>query len=294
MGVITDGGEDDEEEEQALRTSLMEIAGAVMQHHPDAFMAEAFPSYLALVQQLAAARAADTASCTDDRQLALFVACDFLEHLGTRVTAQWPQFLPLLLDDVMHTDAQVRTAACFGLSLAAKEAAFSSLATTAVGKLAELIVQSRQREKRKAERTAQAAADNALSALAEILLNHAAALGALSSPTEQQLWAIWIAGLPCQEDEAEGVRNHSTLLRLLQQENPEVVGEGGANVARLLGILVDQHQTDMVNEETSKGIGQLLLRLGTARLETYAAQYTAKQRKRLQRIVEEAQREAKA
>jgi len=141
---------------------------------------------------------------------------------------------------------------------------------------------------------AQAAADNALSALAEILLNHAAALGASGTPTEQQLWAIWTAGLPCQEDEAEGVRNHATLLRLLQQERPDVVGEGGANVARLLGILVDRYQTDMVDEETSKGIGQLLLRLGTARLETYAAHYTAKQRKRLQRIVEEAQREAKA
>ncbi|CAE8634646.1 unnamed protein product [Polarella glacialis] len=49
-GDVEDDG-DDAEEEQALRISLCEVAGAVMQHHPDAFVAEIFASYLQVVQQ---------------------------------------------------------------------------------------------------------------------------------------------------------------------------------------------------------------------------------------------------
>merc|ERR1719242_1546223 len=45
--------EDEEEtEEQALRVSLCEIAGSIMQHHPDVFVAEGLPIYLPLVTRL--------------------------------------------------------------------------------------------------------------------------------------------------------------------------------------------------------------------------------------------------
>jgi len=277
---------EDEGEEQALRVSLCEIAGSIMKHHPDAFVAEGLASYLALVQKLA-----QPSASVDDRKLALFVACDFLDHLGSRIIAQWPQFLPQMLEDVLHPDAELRQPACYGLSLAAKDQAFAPLAAEAAGKLAEVVTQSRKREKKKSERVTQACADNALSALAQLLLSHQAALLAGGGAgAEAHYWSVWVQGLPCQEDEEEGVRNHAILLRLVQQERPEIVGDGGQNVSKLLAILVDLYKTDMVDEETSKGIGQLTMRIGSARLEQYAAQYTAKQRKKLLRITEEAQK----
>merc|ERR1719284_1687760 len=158
--------------------------------------------------------------------------------------------MPSLLEDVHHQNAEIRQPACYGASLAAKDPAFAPLAVQAGQKLAEVVTQSRARSKKKSEKVAQACADNALSALVEILLNHGAAVG----PLQAQLWNAWLAGLPCQQDEQEGVRNHRHLLRLLEQERPE-------------------------------GIGQMTLRFGEARLEAYAAQYNEKQRKRLLRIV---------
>jgi len=277
--------EDCEGEEQSLRTALCEVAGALMQHHPDHFVAEGLPGFLALVQQFM------QSAVSDDRKLSLFVSCDFLDHLGARVTPQWPQFLPRMLEDVLHQDAELRQPACYGLSLAAREQAFAPFAADAARKLAEVVTKSRRREKKRSEKIAQACVDNALSALAEILLSQQAALSVGGPEAEAQLWGVWLSGLPCQEDEQEGVKNHRTLLRLMQQEKPQVVGEGGQNLPRLLAVLIDLYKTDMADEETSRGIGELMLRAGSARLDQCATQYTQKQRKRLSRIIEEAQRQ---
>merc|ERR1712061_714849 len=92
---LDDDDDDEGTAEQPLRTSLCEIAGALMQHHPDLFVTEGFPAYLALVQRLL-----QPDVNTDDRKLALFVVCDFLEHLGARVTNHWHLFLPQVLEDL--------------------------------------------------------------------------------------------------------------------------------------------------------------------------------------------------
>merc|ERR1719277_2775370 len=175
------------------------------------------------------------ATGTDDKKLALFIICDCLEHLGARITNHWQQFIPGLLEGILHHDAELRQPACYGLSLAAKEQAFAPMVADAAGKLSQVITQSRQRSKKKSEKTAQACADNALSALVEILLNHSAVLAAASA----QLWDVWLSGLPCQQDEQEGEKNHRLLVQFIQQEKPEVVGESGRNMPKLLSILVD-------------------------------------------------------
>ncbi|CAE7246180.1 Ipo5 [Symbiodinium sp. CCMP2456] len=274
-----DHDDDDEEDEQALRTSMCEVAGSLMQHHADIFIAESFSDYLTLVVQWL-----QPGSAKEDRQLALFVICDFLEHLGDKVVAQWPQFVPKLVEDILHPDADLRQPACYGVSLAAKLQAFAPLALDAANKLSQVVTQSRQRTKKKSEKVAQACADNALSALVEILLAHPQAI----TSVQAQAWNVWLGGLPCQEDDVEGVRNHRRLLELLQQEKAEVVGEGGANVPKLFGILVDVYKTDMADEATSVNIGQFALRLGESKLESFAAQFSDKQKKKLLRIVREA------
>jgi len=274
---------EDEGEEQALREAICEIAGAVMEHHPDTFVAEGLASHLALAQKFLQPNLT-----TDDHKLALFIVCNLLEHLGSRITSEWPKFMPQMLETVMHEAPELRQPACYGISLAAKDPAFAAVAGDAAKKLAEVVTQSRKRSKKKSDRIVQACADNALSALVNILLNHEAALGALGA----ELWEVWLAGLPCQEDEQEGERNHKILLQLTVQDKPEIVGAGGQYLPRLLTILIDVYKTDMVEEETSKGIGQLALRLGEARLEHCAQGFSEKRRKKLLRIVREAQKEA--
>merc|ERR1712113_759516 len=100
-----------------------------------------------------------------------------LDHLGNKVVPHWPVFLPQMLQDITNPATELRMPACFGVSLAAKDPAFSQFAAETAKTLAEVVSQSRGREKKKSEKPAQAAADNAVSAIVEILLNHSAALG---------------------------------------------------------------------------------------------------------------------
>jgi len=274
------GDESDEEEELALRVACSELVGSLMQHHADIFMTEAFQPCMCLVQQLIQPSAVE-----EDRKLAIFFVCDIVNHLASRVTSYWPQFMPQVIQDMHNPSTEIRQPACYALSLAAKDPAFAAVAAEATPKLAELITQSRGRTKKKSERPAQAAADNALSALVEILLHHKQAVAAV----EAQMWGVWLQSLPCQEDEEEGQKNHGILLQLVQSEKLEIVGSGGANMPRVISILVDIYKTEMANDDTNKGIGQLVLKIGQAQLEGMASQLTDKQRKKLLRIHREAQ-----
>merc|ERR1712232_1354321 len=138
---------------------------------------------------------------------------------------------------------------------------------------------------KKSGKPLQAAADNALSALVQILLHHQASVAG----SEAVLWNVWLNGLPCQVDDQEGIRNNKILLGLLQQQNPVVVGEGGQNVPRVLALLADAYKTDMSEESTSAGIAQVFSGLDEARLQQCAGVLTEKQQKKVQRIRREAQ-----
>jgi len=226
----------------------------------------------------------------EDRRLGIFVACDMLKHLGPRVTAQWPQFMPQMLQDVFHPNTDLRQTACYGVSLAAMDPAFSPFAQATSTNLVQVITEARSKGKKKSENPAQACADNALSALVEILRCHQQVVG----QAEAQLWSVWLQGLPCQEDNEEGQKNHKILLELIQAQKREVIGDGGANFPQVLSILVEVYKTNMVDESTSKGIGQLVLQVGAERLEQAASNFKDQAKRKLQRILREAQQNGTA
>jgi len=266
------------DEEENLRTGLAEIAGALMRHHPDIFVSCGLQPYLELIATL------KKSSGKDDRKLILFIACDFLGHLGPRAVAHWDQFLPLVLEDIVAPDSGRRQPACYATSLAALQPAFKPVAVDTAAKLQQVVTQSRGRAKKKSEKPAQACADNALSGLIAILENHKDAVGA----GQEQLWDVWLTGLPCQEDEEEGVKNHKLLLKFVMDERIEVLKQGASNFPKVLALLVDQYKTNMVDEETNKGIRQLVLNLGQGKLEQFAGGMSEKQKKKLLRVHREA------
>eukprot|EP00929_Paragymnodinium_shiwhaense_P000644 TRINITY_DN100890_c0_g1_i1.p1 TRINITY_DN100890_c0_g1~~TRINITY_DN100890_c0_g1_i1.p1 ORF type:complete len:1112 (-),score=403.40 TRINITY_DN100890_c0_g1_i1:307-3642(-) len=273
-----DADEDDEADEMNLRIAACEMLGALMMHHPDLFVQGVLPkAMLALQNFLQSTDATDT-------RLAYFLACDMLEHLQGRITGQWPQFMPQLLQGIVNADTNLRQPACYGASLAAKEPAFAPLAAETASKLAEVITQSRSRTKKKSERPAQACADNALSALMEVMRCHSATVAS----NEAQLWNVWVQGLPCQEDEQEGKKNHQFLLQMVDAEKAQVIGANCEHLPHILGVFVDIYKTDMASDETSAAIGKLFLKFGQAKLEQMAGQLKDKQQKKLLRIYREA------
>jgi len=220
----------------------------------------------------------------EDRRMILFVACDFLAHLKERVVAHWDKFMPTVLEDIHATDATRRQPACYAISLAGEQSAFAVVALDTAKKLAEVVSQSRSRAKKKSEKPAQAAADNALSGLVAILQKHREALGA----SNEELWNVWLSGMPCQEDEEEGVKSNKLLLKFIMEERVEVLGQGASNLPKVLALLVDQYKTAMTDDETNAGIRQLIVNLGQAKLEQFAGALSDKQKKKLLRVHREA------
>jgi len=100
---------------------------------------------------------------------------------------------------------------------------FAPMAVQTAGSLVQVISGSRTRAKKKSDQALQACADNALSALVNILTHHQSGLGV-------EMWSAWLQGLPCQQDEEEGKRNHKLLVQFAFAEKPEVLGPNGANV----------------------------------------------------------------
>lgn len=280
-----DSDEDDDEEkeeEETLRQSACNCATAVMTHHADAFVAHSLPSYLTLAHKLT-----DPVRAVGDRRCGLYVISSLSEHLGPCFVPYWGELLPRALRDSCDKDADVRSSACYAVSFLARQSAFAPYAAETAKCLAESIASVRGANvfKKKSDKMVQMAADNALSALVEILLQHPTG----EAPTQAQLWATWVAGLPCLEDEDEGVRNHGILLRLVQEQRLDVVGAGNANLPKILSIFVDVYRTGMVDDFTSFKMGKLLVSLGQPVLEKYAESLSVKQRKKLVRIVRDGQ-----
>lgn len=267
--------EDGDEDEEELRQAILRVPGAIMEHHPDIFAAEILPTYMQLVSKMIV-----QGGNAEDRKLALFVACDLLEHLGARVTPHWASFLTVAMQDLANPDAELRQPACYCVIWAAKDPAFAPMALEVANKLAELIVKTRALPKKKSTLPDQSCADNALSALVSILEHQQPAVAA----SEGQLWNAWLGALPCQVDDDEGHRNHKTLVKLVQQQKKEVLGEGAGNFPGILKILVDVYQTDMAEDETTTAIGQIVKALGEGKLEGMAGALSEKEKKKLLRI----------
>merc|ERR1740121_1266085 len=168
--------------------------------------------------------------------------------------------------------------------MAAKLPIFAPFAADTARVAAEVLTKTRARAKKKSEIPAQMAADNALAVIAEVAIHHQPTIATV----EMELWGAWLAGLPCQEDDMEAIRNNKILLALAQRQYAPLLGEGGRNAARIAILLLDAYNTGMVTPETSAGAGQYLLAVGEACLEGYAAQFTARQKKKLQRVLREA------
>jgi len=64
----------------------------------------------------------------------------------------------------------------------------------------------------------------------------------------------------------------------------EVLGEGAANLPAVMKILIEVFQTDMVDDETSTAISQLVKALGQEKLAAMAGALSAKEQKKLERI----------
>ena len=265
--------EQEKEKDESVRISLVEIGASMMKRHKPVFVQVGMPMFNQLIAKLI------LPTCNvQDRSLALYVACDSLEHLGSASVSSWPLFMDQLFAAVTDPEIQLRQAACYGVNVASRIPEFASVAPQAAQRLLMTIEQPNARSK-----TNLVATENALAALGHVCEKHETALG----PNAQRCWDLWVSRLPLKEDEEEGQITHAQLLRLVKAQHPAILGANSANLPRLLHILVQVYKRNSCSDESSTEIAQLLGSIPESNLAQIVQQFPEKDRKKAIRIVQE-------
>ncbi|XP_026190590.1 importin-5 [Cyclospora cayetanensis] len=272
--------EDDEETEQTLRSTLVELIGALMASHPAEFLGgPSIETALQFAEGLLVSQA-----CSEDKAVGLFVCCDILQHLKGGAMGLWPRFLPQVLECLLCEDQRVVQAAAYGVQQAAKIEGFANFAGTAANSLLQVI----RNGKDKRGKLHAAAIDNAVAALGDLVEYQGTALGS----EVHALTATWLEQLPLKQDATEGIRVHRQLLDALQRDRNGFFSGDIARVSRALGVLAGIYKTTFVDADLEKDIVTVFHKISTsgepAPLEQLAKGFTSKQAKKLGRILEDA------
>ncbi|KAK2197259.1 bifunctional Importin repeat 4/Armadillo-like helical/Armadillo-type fold/Importin beta family [Babesia duncani] len=258
--------EEDEEAEQSFRSSILEIFGVFMKHHPQEFMAAGCHEKCLQFVMFNL----ESSNCPDDIAVALYLCDNMIEFLQDKVVPMYNMFLGHILKHACNKNANVRQSAAFGLSLLARIPQFGPMAAEAARTLQNALGMHFP----KSQKDQQAATDNVVAALGDLVRHHSSVL-----PDSKVLLDLWIKNLPLKQDESEGRRVHAELMELVTQSNPAILGENGANLPQLSRIFISIYETDFSSTELNSLIVQFLKHLGESFLVTLAPSLT----KRLQR-----------
>ena len=265
-----ENAEQEKEKDESVRISLVEIGASMMKRHKAVFVQVGMPMFNQLIAKLI------VPTCNvQDRSLALYIACDYLQYLEADSVSAWPLFMEQLFAAVTDPQIQLRQAACYGVNVGSRIPEFSNVAQQAVQRLLMTIEQPNARSKNNLMAT-----ENAVAALGHVCEKHEAALGANAA----RCWELWISRLPIKEDEEEGQTTHAQLLRLLQAQHPALLGN---SMAKVLHVLVQVYKRNSCTDETSSGIAKLLASIPEGNIVPVLQQFPDKDRKKAVRIVQE-------
>jgi len=211
-------GEDDEEQ---CRRSLEEVLGALMQVMPAAF-AQMLPHCEAKMKEWLSVKQNST--------LALFLACDLLQHLKEQSNPLWSFMFPAIFAALKNEDADLRIPAAYAINLAAPIPSFSEAAGEATKIISEILSAPAPRKRR--EEKAKVALDNAVAAMLSLAVNMPDQCPAAAFP-------LILQKLPLKDDEEEAKKVHKLLLEQFQKENARLLGDNAANLPKILSILAE-------------------------------------------------------
>ncbi|GIX66248.1 karyopherin beta [Babesia caballi] len=259
----------DEQNEQEYRTALLELMGVIMKHHPDEFMQTCHDPCLEFVVTNL------SKSQSDDIAVGMYLCDNMIEHLKSKLVTTWPRLIPYILKYAESRNANVRQSACYGLSLLARMPEFAGMENQAAEKIAAVLRMPVQLSKRQQ----QAATDNAVAALGEIIKHHGASLNDAAGYLN-----LWLKNLPLKADEEEAQRVHQELMDLIISNNRSILGPDNCNMAELARIFITIYGGDLSTPELNKQIVELMKHLGEQYLQQLAASLPKKLQAQLQSI----------
>jgi AcrR family transcriptional regulator len=258
-------GEDDEKK---CRRSLEEVLGALMEVLPDQFVA---------VLGHCEAKMKEWLASEQNATLALFLACDLLQHLKEKSQTLWPFMFPAIFQALTHKEADIRIPAAYAINLAAPIPAFSEAAAEATKKLQSIL--NAPAPKKKREEKAKVALDNAVAAMLALAVHKPDQCPAAAFP-------LILGKLPLKDDEKEAKKVHKLLVDQFRGENPRLVGENAANLPQILKVLAEIYkQENICEKETAEKVAATFKALPPQLLQQHAGGFSEKQQKKIDRIV---------
>eukprot|EP00927_Polykrikos_kofoidii_P053848 TRINITY_DN48385_c0_g1_i1.p1 TRINITY_DN48385_c0_g1~~TRINITY_DN48385_c0_g1_i1.p1 ORF type:complete len:1117 (-),score=262.68 TRINITY_DN48385_c0_g1_i1:431-3781(-) len=265
----SDDGELEEEEEQCRR-NYEEALGAVMEVAPEEF--------LPCVGECAA-RIQQWIGTKENRVLALYLACDLINHLKDKSEQVWPVFMPQVFSSLADPEAHdAATAASYAINLAAPLPSFAQAAPQAFRALAGVVSGAKPKKRNSKARLK---FDNFVAALLSLIKERPECC-----PPEVQAWELVLKNLPMIHDEAEAKKVHATIVNLVVQQHEGLLGTNRSNLGKILSILAEIYHTEAIcDKETEAKILQIFQNIPKDILATHQNSLTEKQRKKIEKML---------
>jgi len=261
--------QDDDSQEEQCRRNFEELIGSVMQVAP-----EAFSQCLAGCGQ----KVSQWLAVQGNRVLALYLACDLIQHLKTASEPVWPAFMPQVMQYLRDEDSELATAAIYAVNLAAPLPSFRDAAPQAFQALAQIL---NGPKPKKRDEKAKLKFDNAMAAMLSLAVERQDCC-----PPDIQSFAIALAHMPLREDEDEAKKVHAKLVELVLQQHAGLLGPDKTNLGRILSIFAEvYHQENISEKEMDEKIVYIFKNVGADLLKACANCFTEKQQRKIEKIM---------
>lgn len=163
------------------------------------------------------------------------------------------------------------------MNLASKIPAFQAAAPLVFNMLGQWLA---QKVPKKREEKAKAALDNAVAAMMQLAIHHAAA-----KPAEVDAWSLVLDKMPLKNDQEEGKKSHKLMVQLLLQENPHLLGPNNCNLGKVLCCMAEIYNSEALSDkELDEQIETVFKKLPDGVLNQYQSNFTEKQVLRIKKM----------
>eukprot|EP01101_Sappina_pedata_P007334 TRINITY_DN3845_c0_g1_i1.p1 TRINITY_DN3845_c0_g1~~TRINITY_DN3845_c0_g1_i1.p1 ORF type:complete len:1088 (+),score=593.45 TRINITY_DN3845_c0_g1_i1:90-3353(+) len=271
--------EEEREKEGDILTDLVDLISSFIKTHKDIFFNvfnEIVPKIIDMLQP---------GKDTHDRQVAVCIFDDIIEHGGPAGLNYLQHFAPLVIQYMHDTDSGVRQSALYGVGICAQFCGetFAPAVPECINRLTVVINDPNAKTDENVHST-----ENAVSAFGKIIRYQTASLQSQNLTIGQAL-TYFLSQLPVTEDEFEAKTVYENLCFFLEDGrfNQHAV-DGGNNIPKIVTLFADVLDTDLVSDETTSRIGaimkNLIANLPQATMQHIFATLSEEQKAKLQKV----------
>ncbi|QDZ25046.1 importin beta [Chloropicon primus] len=237
--------EEENEEEDDVSDAVCECLDEMLKK----FRAAVMP----LVEQLLPffARMLEPNRSSSEHRIAICLIDSVVEYGsdGGATLKYFNSFVPVLLNNTISEDADIRQCSAYGLGACAQSYGehFAPICKDALSKLMQIIQHPNARTS-----DFEVATENAVSALGKFCEFQSSAVDATGLVDTAGLMNFWLSQLPLKADKNEAKVVHDQLCRFLEKGDARIVGKDNANLPVIVAILckILAEGTSVVNPET--------------------------------------------